>query len=162
MSSSPPQNVDLLKFYRSEIQFESEMLSSRLNSFISSQSFLLIAYGSSMSMLVGQSRHAFTLLFPTSLGLLGLVLAIQVRPGIHAAYEVIDEWHKKQNELLTSNPDLEDYFRTAYWDRKLNIKGDSIEFRFNKETIFARHSPSLFLISWIYFEIIPFVLYWYS
>ena len=41
------EKTDLLKFYRSEIKFESELLSNRLNSFIASQSFLLIAYGGS-------------------------------------------------------------------------------------------------------------------
>ena len=35
--------ADLIARYRSEIRFESELLSSRLDSFMSSQSFLLIA-----------------------------------------------------------------------------------------------------------------------
>jgi hypothetical protein len=44
---------ELLMFYQREIKFQSDLLSSRLSSLLTSQSFLLIAYASAMSGLVG-------------------------------------------------------------------------------------------------------------
>ena len=40
------ENIKRLSTFRSEIQFESQMLSSRLGAYLSSQSFLIIAYAS--------------------------------------------------------------------------------------------------------------------
>ena len=45
--------VEILKFYRGEIRFQSNLLSGRLNAFISSQSFLLIAYASAATRMGG-------------------------------------------------------------------------------------------------------------
>ncbi|GEO13660.1 hypothetical protein [Microvirga aerophila] len=60
----PEDKRELLKFYRGEIKFQSDLLSSRLNSLLTSQSFLLIAYASAMSGLVGSWKDPFALLFP--------------------------------------------------------------------------------------------------
>ncbi|WP_051329098.1 hypothetical protein [Geminicoccus roseus] len=155
----PEEPVDLLKFYRSEIQFESQMLSSRLNSFISSQSFLLIAYGSSMGVLVGQWRNPFTLALPPFLGLLGLVLALQTWPGIRTAYAAVEEWHKKQGVLLARHPDLEIYFRRSFVDFRTRVQGETVEYRFQQGTMFTRHSPWILSIAWCYFTALPVVMY---
>jgi hypothetical protein len=150
---------DLLNFYRSEIQFESGMLSGRLNAFMTSQSFILIAYGSSMGALVGQWDLAFTLLFPPSLALLGLVLALQTLPGIRAAYRVIEEWHEKQRRLLAEQPELEAYFRMAFKEPDSGRLRPSMQTRFRQETIFTRHSPWILSVVWCYFLILPFVMH---
>ncbi|WP_125933114.1 hypothetical protein [Candidatus Sodalis sp. SoCistrobi] len=80
------RDEDLLRFYRSEIQWQSGLLSGRLNAFIASQSFLVIAYATSISSLVGRWNNPFTLLFPPFLGVLALVLIFQAWPGIRSAY----------------------------------------------------------------------------
>jgi hypothetical protein len=72
---------ELLMFYRREIKFQSDLLSSRLSSLLTSQSFLLIAYVSAMSGLVGSWKDPYTLLFPPVLAVLGLVLSFQAWPG---------------------------------------------------------------------------------
>jgi hypothetical protein len=152
---------DLLNFYRSEIQFESGMLSGRLNSFMTSQSFILIAYGSSMGALVGQWDTTFTLLFPPSLALLGLVLALQTLPGIHAAYRVIEEWHDKQQRLLVKQPELEVYFRMAFKEPDSGRLGPTAQTRFRQGTVFTRHSPWILSVVWCYFLTLPFVMHIY-
>ena len=62
----------MLKFYRAEIRFESELLTARLNALLSSQSFLVIAYATSMSSLEGHWGAEFTVLLPPCLALLAL------------------------------------------------------------------------------------------
>ncbi|WP_148203517.1 hypothetical protein [Sodalis glossinidius] len=76
------RDEDLLTFYRSEIQWQSGLLSRKLNAFIASQSFLVIAYATSISSLVGKWKNPFTLLFPLLLSVLALVLIFQTWPGI--------------------------------------------------------------------------------
>ena len=98
------EGADLLARYRSEIRFESELLSNRLNSFMSSQSFLLIAYASAMSAAHGRWQHPFTLALPPALAVLGLVLALYARPGIRAAYAEIRLWQEQERELLAREP----------------------------------------------------------
>jgi hypothetical protein len=152
---------DLLNFYRGEIQFESGMLSGRLNSFMTSQSFFLIAYGSSMGALVGQWATNFTLLFPLSLALLGLVLALQTLPGIQAACRVIEEWHAKQRRLLAEQPELEAYFSMAFKARGSDRPGPRTRKRFRQGTVFTRHSPWVLSVVWRYFLTMRFIMHIY-
>jgi hypothetical protein len=88
-STVSTSNLELLRFYRSEIKYQSDLLSSRLSSLLTSQSFLLIAYASAMSGLIGHWQDPFTLVFPPVLAVLGLVLSLQAWPGIRAGYAVI-------------------------------------------------------------------------
>jgi hypothetical protein len=101
--------AELLKFYRSEIKFQNDLLSSRLSSLLTSQSFLLIAYATAMSGLVGAWQDPFTLLFPPVLAVLGLILSFQAWPGIRAGYAVIAMWHQKERKLLTRADDLDEF-----------------------------------------------------
>jgi hypothetical protein len=90
-STVSTSNLELLRFYRSEIKYQSNLLSSRLSSLLTSQSFLLIAYASAMSGLIGHWQDPFTLVFPPVLAVLGLVLSLQAWPGIRAGYAVVPE-----------------------------------------------------------------------
>ena len=144
------ENIELLKFYRSEIKFECELLANRLNSFISSQAFLLIAYAGSMNGLIGRWHLAFALAFPPVLSLLGLALACQARPGIYAALAVIEEWQKKQSALCEAHAELADY-RLSH--------DDSIKRRRRDGSLFARHAPQFFIVAWCYFLALPIYLW---
>ena len=144
--------LGLLNFYREEIRFESGMLSSRLNAFIASQSFLVIGYSGSMSASIGRWHNAFSLVFPPSLALLGLALALYAWPGIEAAHRVIGEWHAKQDELLARNAALARYSLPE-------PAGASAEERLRRGTMFAKHAPKVFAAAWLCFGAMPIVFY---
>lgn len=150
---------DLLKFYRSEIKFQNDLLSSRLNSLLTSQSFLLIAYATAMSGLVGSWQEPFTLLFPPVLAAIGLVLSLQAWPGIRAGYAVIAMWHQKERELLTRAADLEalDYLPAP---RETADEPDRwINERSEEGALFTKQAPLVFIIAWCYFAGLPFAMY---
>jgi hypothetical protein len=145
------KDLALLNFYRDEIRFESGMLSSRLNAFISSQSFLVIGYASSMSASLGRWHNPFSLVFPPSFALLGLVLALYAWPGIEAAYKVIGQWHEKQDELLSRNAALGEY--------SLATAEASVRNRLKRGTMFAKYAPKVFAVAWLCFGAMPVVFY---
>lgn len=89
-----------LNFYRSEIHFESTLLASRTSGYLSSQSFLIIAFASSMANTNPEWGSLFRLVVPTVLALLGLITSLHAIPGIRASYDVIERWHIKQADLL--------------------------------------------------------------
>ena len=146
----PGDDLDLLQHIRSEVRFESDLLSNRLNAFISSQSFLVIAYASAMKGAFGQWRNGFTLLFPPALALLGLVLSLQARPGIRAAYAVIERWHARQVELFARAPELGAYRSDEAGDgRGGRGRGGSDE-QLRQGVRFALHAPGIFGVAWRY------------
>lgn len=139
----PERELDLLKHIRAEIRFESDQLSSRLNAYIASQSFLLIGYASAMNAAFGHWRGPFTLLLPPVLALLGFVLSLQAWPGIRAARAVIGRWHAKQEELFARAPEL-DAYRSGASDGRLR-----------QGVLFAARAPWIFGPAWCYFGALP-------
>ncbi|RMN67177.1 hypothetical protein ALQ55_01627 [Pseudomonas savastanoi pv. savastanoi] len=67
---SPKERLD---FYRREIHYETTNLSNRTNAYLSAQSFLVIAYASSMANMNTEWGAMFTLVVPPMLALLGLL-----------------------------------------------------------------------------------------
>lgn len=151
-------DADLLKFYRSEIHFQSTLLSGRLNAFISSQSFHVIAYASATSGLIGQWGEPFALLFPPVVALLGLVLALQAWPGIKAAYDVIEEWRQRQDALLAASPELSRYDLHATARGPDAPQPNIANRHFRQGALFARHAPWIFALAWCYFGVLPVIL----
>lgn len=152
-------DIDLLKFCRSEIQFQSSLLSGRLNAFISSQSFLIIAYAMTTSSLIGQWKTPFTLLFPPFLALLGLTLALQAWPGIRAAYVVLGEWERRQDEILAISHELRTYDLHASERSPESQHPGSAWKHFRQGALFPRYAPWLFGISWCFFIVLPIGLF---
>lgn len=155
-------SADLLARYRSEIRFESELLSNRLNSFMSSQSFLLIAYASAMSAAHGRWQHPFTLALPPALAALGIVLALYARPGINAAYTEIRLWQEQERELLGREPRLSRYLGPSIPEGAPTASGSEagpeMDRRFRRGSIFALRVPAIFVLAWSYFIVLPFLL----
>lgn len=89
-----------LSFYRSEIHFESTLLASRTSGYLSSQSFLMIAFASSMANTNPDWGSLFRLVVPSVLAVLGLLTSLHAIPGIRSSYDVIERWHRKQADLL--------------------------------------------------------------
>ena len=149
---------ELLAFVRGEIKHESSMLSSRLGAFLTSQSFLLIAYGSTMSSSLGKWHNPFTLLLPPPLALLGLVLSFHAWAGVRAAAAVLAQWHARQDELFGRNPDL-DAYRPAVPGGAGAADGAETERLRRQGTVFAKHAPGIFAVAWCYLGLLPLWLY---
>lgn len=152
-------NRELVDFHCSEIKFESGMLGGRLNSFLFAQAFLVIGYASSMSGSIGQRGNAFIVLFPPALALLGLVLAVHAYPGIRAAFAVIEGWHARLDELYLRDDGLAGLEPPSALDPSTPDRSAGRERRFRQSVVFARHTPAIFVIAWIYFGALPILLF---
>lgn len=142
------ENIERLKAFRTEIRFESEMLSGRLGAYLSSQSFLIIAYASSMN--AGWAQPGlFVLLVPFPMALLGIVLSLDALRSIRSSYAVIQRWHERQNALLEQHGYLTSYWPTQH--RSDEPPHDpTLGRRFREGTLFAIRSPWIFGVTWVY------------
>lgn len=136
---------DRLDFYRKEIQYETTMLSSRTNAYLGAQSFLVIAYCSSMANINPQWGNIFSLVVSILLSALGLITSLHAWSGIKAAYEIIDHWYLKQSNLLQSQPKMSD----AYDDSPLFAKRESNQRGYRDALKFSMRSPWIFFTLWI-------------
>ncbi len=96
---------DKLSFYRAETMQEWTLLSARLGTLITSQSFLVSAYTISLGNTNPKWGERFTLYYPLLLAVIGLSITLYSYPAITAAVRVIELWHKKQGRLFLLNPD---------------------------------------------------------
>lgn len=150
MTNDISRELDLLKFYRGEIRFESDVLSGRLNAFISSQAFLVIAYASSMSSSNGRWSSLFTVVLPPCLALLGLALALLARPGIRAVRAVIDRWRIREAELVSRSHEISAYTLVGDQEGRLEIGR-----RRREGVLFAERAPVVFIVAWCWFILLP-------
>ena len=134
-----------LNFYRSEIHFETSILSNRTNAYLGAQSFLVIAYASSMNNVNPAWGDLFTLVVPMLLCILGLVSSLHAWPGIKAAYQIIDHWYFKQTYLLKSEP----LMGRAYDESPLFTEHESTEGGYRKALKFSMRTPWIFSAFWV-------------
>ena len=97
------------KVCRDEIKHEYGVLANRLNSYITSQAFLVSGYAISMGNMNPAWGSNFRLWFPLLLTVLGAMLSIRAHPGIAGVCSVIEHWHKKQDEIFASGAALDQY-----------------------------------------------------
>jgi hypothetical protein len=138
---------DRLNFYRNEIHNEAANLSSRTNAYLSAQSFLVIAYGSSMANMNPDWGELFTLVIPPTLALLGILSSLSAWPGIKAACDIIDHWYSKQSSLLKCEPAV----GRVYDDSPLFSSWESSLKGQRKSLLFSMRSPWLFSAFWLFF-----------
>ncbi|WP_429502376.1 hypothetical protein [Pseudomonas sp. 2835] len=142
MFGSPKDRLD---FYRKEIHYETTMLSSRTNAYLTSQSFLVIAYGSSMSNINPEWGKVFTLVVPMLMAILGLISSLHAWPGMKAAYEIIDHWYFKQSHLLQSELSMGHVFDES----PLFTKSESTQSGYRKGLQFSMRTPWIFSGFWL-------------
>lgn len=145
MEQTDSGKLEKLKFYRAEIKQEYDLLAGRVNSYVTSQSFLCIAYASSMGNLNPQWGNIFTLVFPIVLVWLGIATSIQASRGITAAFRTIELWHIKQNKIFENDSALEDYHLIRFNPSDTASPQDLIYVR---GLAFAKWSPRIFLAAW--------------
>lgn len=136
---------DRLDFYRREIQYETSLLSNRTNAYLTAQSFLVIAFASSMANLNPEWGKLFTLVVPSLMALLGVMSSLHAWPGFRAAYLIIDHWHFKQSHLLHSEPAM----GFAYDDSPLFNETESSHKGYSDSLLFSMRTPWLFVIFWV-------------
>ena len=136
---------DRLDFYRREIQYETTLLSNRTNAYLTAQSFLVIAFASSMANLNPAWGELFTLIVPTLMAVLGVVSSLDAWPGFKASNVIIDHWHFKQSHLLKSDPVM----GNAYDDSPLFNETESSHKGYRKSLMFSMRTPWLFMFFWL-------------
>ncbi|MDZ5605360.1 hypothetical protein SJI00_21535 [Pseudomonas sp. RP23018S] len=134
-----------LDFYRNEIQYESTILANRTDAYLTSQSFLVIAFVSAMSNLNPEWGKMFTILVPVFLASLGGLTTLNAWPGIRAAYKIIDHWQVKQSHLLRSEP----LMSAAYDESPLFSETETSREAHKKSLLFSLRTPWIFLGFWV-------------
>jgi hypothetical protein len=166
----PPIKLEKLKYYREEDKHEWNLLSNRISSYITSQSFLVTAYAVSMGNQHPKWGSWFTLIFPLILSFIGISTSYRALPGITGAVKVIELWHKKRDRLFLQNPEKDHPEKDARMedfrdDRKMknsSYQGEkSIDEIHNRSLQFAVTAPWLFGISWVFFAILTIILHIY-
>lgn len=146
--------IDLLKHYRAEIRFESDLAGQRINALLGSQSFLVIAYSSSMGASNGRWAEPLALALPAALALLGLILALLAWPGIRAAQAVVEQWRAREAELLVREVQLAPFSLGADEEGR-----GTISRRRREGALFARRAPAVFVCAWCVFLGLPFLFH---
>lgn len=147
--------INKLTFYRSEIQHEYTLLYSRVSTYVTSQSFLTIAYASAMSNRSSAFNDFFSLWFPMILVLIGIVTSLTVRGGVNGAIQTIALWHIKQNKLFESDPLMADY----HVERHLKKDDKPVDAKHRRILEYAQVMPYVFLTGWILFALIDIYLH---
>ena len=136
---------DRLDFYRREIHHEITNLSGRTNTYLTGQSFLVIAYASSMANTNPDWGPLFTLVMPALLALFGAFSSLSAWPGIRASCDIVDHWQHKQIQLLRCEPVI----GPAYDDAPLFSSWESTYEGQDKALKFYKRSPWLLAGFWV-------------
>lgn len=139
---------------RGEVRAEITLLNSRLNALISSQSFLVIAYGSVLSAAYGDWDGLFTLIVPPFLAVLGATMVLEAMPALKAAEQAISHWRHREKILIETHPELRPYTLSQDTDDQRKT-----ETRQHAGQKFPSRAPIILLVAWAVFFICPFVLY---
>jgi len=159
-SSQDPLGVlDKFRFYREEIKHEFDLITGRLNAYLSTQSFLVLAYAAAMNNTNPKSQHYFPLVFSTLLAIIGVLLSLQAIAGISAADKTIDHWNIKIGELVRSHQWLGDEYQSGRLRAKSMVVNEKVIDPFHAGGLsLPRYSPWIFGFTWILFWALAFKL----
>lgn len=150
-----------LNFYRSEIHFESTLLASRTSSYLSSQSFLMIAFASLMANTNPEWGSLFRLVVPSVLALLGLITSLHAIPGIRGSFDVIERWHRKQADLLQTEGNvglLPNHDSALFGEGNTPAGGE----RYKRTLMFSLRTPIIFGCVWAVLGVFCIVLHFFA
>lgn len=143
------QSIELYRHYRTEVQHEMGLMLARLNALLTSQSFLVIAYASSMAIANGHWSQPLAMLLPPFLALLGFVLAVEGRIGIVAARRALWRWQHRLDDLVRSDTLLIDWADTL---------DEGAQDTRRAGELFAVRSPIIFMGAWVFLFALPLIL----
>jgi hypothetical protein len=133
------------KICREELNHEYGVLSSRLTSYITSQSFLVSAFAVAMNNVGSHWTHEYRLYFPVLLVFVGVSLSARAHPGIKGVCQIIHNWHVRQNKLFETSDELDD------WEILRHEQVASVN---ERNLWFAQTSSWIFGIAWILMGVI--------
>src|SRR5690606_6864400 len=136
---------DRLEFYRREIHHEINNLSGRTNTYLTGQSFLVIAFASCMANLNPDWGPIFTLVMPVLLAMFGAFSSLSAWPGIKASCDIVEHWQHKQIQLFKCEPAI----GPAYDDAPLFSSWESTYDGQDKAHKFYERSPWLLAGFWV-------------
>ncbi len=149
-SPDPLGPLDKFRFYREEIKHEFDLITGRLNAYLSAQSFLVLAYAASMNITNLKSQEHFPFWFSTLLAVIGVALSLQAQAGIRAADKTIDFWNIKIDKLVTCNQWIGDEYQSGrYQESSRIVRGRRIDPFHTPGLSLPRYSPWIFGGSWI-------------
>lgn len=132
---------DDFRICRDEIKHEYNVLANRLNSYITSQAFLVSAYAISMGNMNPDWGRQFRVAFPVALCIVGILLSLRAHPGIVAVCNVIQAWHDRQDDLFDKYTDIEEY---AVLRHRGRAKDNA------RNLTFAQGATLIFGVGWLY------------
>ncbi|MFC3124993.1 hypothetical protein ACFOD4_07970 [Pseudoroseomonas globiformis] len=133
-----------LSFVREEIRFEMGLLHNRANALIGAEAFLTIAFTTAMSNVNTDWGPFFTLLVPTTLAVIGIILAVISRPGIRTSLTIIAEWNVRQREVMVADAPL----TRAMWRHAVLVNNYERPEPEHRSMMFFQLVPMVFIVSW--------------
>jgi hypothetical protein len=136
-------DLDKMRYFRSELGFEFNLLAMRSTILVTCQSFLVVPFG------ILQAAPDFRpLLVPVFLiAALGIFVAVILREPINAAHRVIEQWLMKHRTLVKNNPALRDFAidrdLIPGTDRDTSLDTDHV-----RSMAFSRYTPWAFVAFW--------------
>jgi len=138
------------KVCRAEVEHEYGVLANRLNSYMTSQAFLVSGYAISMGNMNPAWGNRFSLYFPLLLSLVGILLSIRAQPGITGVCDIISQWHDKQSALFELGLGLEDYDV---------LRRDTVKSIHDRTLWFAQTSHWIFGVAWFLMALLTIALH---
>src|SRR5476651_1079876 len=127
------------KVCRDELHNEYNILSGRLNSYITSQAFLVSGYAISMGNMNAVWGAQFRQYFPLLLSVTAIVLSLRAHPGIKGSCSAITRWHNREADLFQLGRGLEDFGP---------INREGLRAINDKNLLFAQTSSWIFGVAW--------------
>jgi len=134
------QILQAFQVCRAELHHEYDVLANRLNSYITSQAFLVSGYAISMGNMNSVFGLKFSLYFPLLLSLVAILLTVRAQPGISGACNAINRWHNREADLFQFGRGLADYGP---------IRADDLRASNDRNLWFAKTSAWIFGGAWL-------------
>jgi hypothetical protein len=160
--TSDTEILNIFLYFRKEVQHEFDLISGRLNAFLSAQSFLILAYAAAMNNTHPKNGVLFPLLFPMIIAIIGVGLSFQAHSGISGADETVNLWNQKIYKLIEKYPWLKQYESGRREQNNTTINGKVIDSTHEKSLLFARNSPWIFGIAWFFFAALAIILHYFK
>lgn len=137
-------DIDRLHFYRSEVKHEFNLLTTRVGTLVTCQSFLVVPFA--ILNTVANFKEALPSLYLVAA--LGLFVAAVLLEPIRAGHRTLTEWLRKQRTLLRESEGLQDLAieRDMIPGAETDLSKDRDHTR---SLAFSKYGPYAFILFWI-------------
>jgi hypothetical protein len=128
--------IDLLEILHREVNYQQDLISSRITWYVTSQAFLMSAFA-----IAGGENHHFPWLTRGFLPALGIIISIFIAISIRAGVAIVDELRQREYELISQEPELR---KLAFLDLHERVANYHLQ---SKSIL--RFIPPVFLVAWV-------------